>query len=329
MATDARVIWGGVVSLQVGLAAKEAVCSWAVPRGVRRLLLVHDAGGLPEALGPLLEAAGLAVFAFEHPGGPSVAAVAEAVAAYHFDQCDAVVAIGGRSAVELATLAAFMAGQHHPLPDLAADPAAIDPRGVASCLAIATDLSGVSAFGGARVLIDDRGCPFLIRDPQLRPGAAAWCPLPGGDDRRPIVAALAIDAGNTELAERLIAADPETVAEVALTIASSLERNLGPGRVFAAFAEVAGNLPAGPTLAAVLRGTDGADSILSFLSGALDSEGTGRAALGSLPLDGLAHLDTATLPVDISGVLVMLGRDIPARRRRGGRGGAARGRRSE
>ncbi|WP_028792593.1 iron-containing alcohol dehydrogenase [Thalassobaculum salexigens] len=329
MTTGARVIWGGVVALQLGHAAGEAVRSWAAPRGLRRLLLVHGPGGRPEALIPHLETAGLAVFAFEHPGGPSVAAVAEAVAAYHFDQCDAMVAIGGGAAVDLATLAAFMAGQRHPLPDLAADPSAVDPRGVASCLAVATDPTGLAALGGARVLIDDRGCPFLIRDPLLRPGAAVWCPLSGGDGLRAPVVALALDAGDAEAAERLIAAGPEDVPEIALTVAGLLERRLGPARAFAAFAEVAGELPPGPTLAAVLRGVGGPESTLSFLSRALDPDGTGRAGLDCLPLDGLAHLDPATLPVDISGVLVMLGRDIPARRRRGGRGGAARGRRSE
>lgn len=329
MTAEVRVIWGGVVALQLGLSAGEAIRAWAVPRGLRRLLLVHGSGVRPDALIPVLEGAGLAVFAFEHPGGPSVAAVAEAVAAYHFDQCDAVVACGGGAAVDLGTLAAFMAGQRRPLPDLAAEPALVDPRGVATCLAVTTDVTGVAALGGARLLIDDRGCPFLIRDPLLRPGAAAWCPAPEGDDGRTVAAALALDAGDAESAERLIAAPPDAVPEVALAIAGVLEQCLGPGRVFAALGEVAAELSPGPTLGAVLAGVGGAGSSLSILSHRLDSAGMGRAVLDSLPLDGLAHLDPATLPVDISPVLVMLGRDIPARRRRGGRGGAARGRRRE
>lgn len=327
MAADGRMIWGGVVALRVGLSAADAIRAWAGPRAARRLLLVHEAGARPDTLIPVLERAGLAVFPFEHPGGPSVASVAEGVAAYHFDQCDAVVALGGGAVVELGTLAAFMAGQRHPLPDLAADAGAIDPRGCAPCLAVATELSGLAALGGACVLIDDRGCPFLMRDPHLRADAAAWCP--GDSDGRAFVAALARDAGDATLAEHLIAASPEAAAECALAVAGLLERSIGPARVFAALGEVAAELPPGPTLAALLQRPGGPDDILSFLSRSLDPEGTGRAALDALPLDGLAHLDPATLPVDISPVLVMLGRDIPARRRRGGRGGAARGRRTE
>lgn len=329
MAAETGVIWGGVVALRTGLSAAQAIRSWALPRGYRRLLLVYESGSRADDLVPALEAAGLAVFPFEHPGGASVASVAEAVAAYHFDQCEAVAALGGGAAVELGTLTGFMAGQHQPLPDLAAAPDRVDPRGVGPCLAVATDPSGVAALGGARILIDDRGCPFQMRDALLRPGAAAWCPEPGRDAARAVAAALAIDAGGAALAQRLIDAPTETLPETALDVAALLERSLGPARVFAALGEVAAELPPEPTLAAILQALGGPQGILSFLSEKLDPEGGGRAALDGLPLDGLAHLDPATLPVDISPVLVMLGRDIPARRRRGGRGGAARGRRTE
>ncbi|WPZ33628.1 iron-containing alcohol dehydrogenase [Thalassobaculum sp. OXR-137] len=333
MTVEAGIVWGGVVALRTGLQADAAVRAWAVPRSLRRLLLVHDGAGRPEPLIPLFEAAGLAVFPLAHPGGASVGAVAEAVGAYHFDQCDAVVGLGGDAAVELATLTARMAGQRRPLADLAMEPAALDPLGTAPCMAVATDLSGVAALGGARLLIDDRGCPFLIRDPLLRPDAAAWCPELEPDDRRRWVAALSLDAGNSLAAERVMSASVAAAPAEALEVAATLERRLGPGRVFAALGEVSGERPPGPTLGAVLMAASGAggtaDPLLSLLSKALDPTGDGRAGLDALPLDGLAHLDPATLPVDISGVLVMLGRDIPARRRRGGRGGAARGRRTE
>lgn len=329
MTADTDVIWGGVVPVLTGLPAGAAAIGWAKARGIRRLLLVHEAAAAADVPIPDLERAGLAAFPFEHPGGPSVASVAEAVAAYHFDQCDGVVGLGGRSAVERATLTAFMAGQRRPLPDLANGSALADPRGGAPCLAIATDLCGLAALGGARVLIDDRGCPFLMRDPLLRPGAAAWSPLPGGDDGPAFVAGLAFDAGDAAMAERLTTAGPERRPAIALEIAGLLERSLGPARVFAALGEVAAELPPEAVLAAIVASGAGPEPLLSFLSQTLDPQGEGREALDRLPLDGLAHLDPATLPVDISPVLVMLGRNIPARRRRGGRGGAARGRRTE
>ncbi|MDF1793466.1 MAG: hypothetical protein P1U88_16240, partial [Thalassobaculaceae bacterium] len=72
MAADAGVIWGGVVPLRTGLSAAEAVRSWAVGCGARRLLLVFDGGRYPEnaaaALIAALETAGVAVFPFDHAG---------------------------------------------------------------------------------------------------------------------------------------------------------------------------------------------------------------------------------------------------------------------
>lgn len=355
-----RTIWGGVVPLGTGLSARNAIRVWAAGRGLRRLLLVRDAvpGGAGSAAEDIahdlpisLEAVGLAVFPFDHAGGASTAAVAEGVGAYHFDQCDAVVGIGGAAAIDMARLIAFMTGQRHPLTELAAAVKAADPGGVAPCLAVAADLSGVASVGAASVLLDDRGCPFLLRDPALRPASAVYCPRLDADDRAAFVAALVLDAapgptqdatqdstGESGEARDLAAAlmtvgDAVTRATLALRAAGLLERCLGPARVFAVFGEVHGDIPQEATLACLTEGlavdAPASGTLRTEIADQLDRPRSGRAALDALPLDALAHVDPATLPVDISGVLVMLGRDIPAPRRRGGRGGAARGRRSE
>ncbi|MDF1791191.1 MAG: iron-containing alcohol dehydrogenase, partial [Thalassobaculaceae bacterium] len=264
----------------------------------------------------------------DHAGGASVGDVAEGVGAYHFDQCDAVVGVGTGAIVDLATLVAFMSGQRHPLTDLAAVSANIDPRGVAPSFAVATDLTGVAALGGASLILDDRGCPFLLRDAALRPAAAAYCPAPGVGglvEGREIVAALAIDAGDGGAADSLMATTAGDASSLALDIAGLLERRLGPARVLAVYGMIAGGIPQPATLACLIATSGvGAD-----VAAALDPSRTARPLLDALSLDALAHIDRTTLPVDISGMLVMLGRDIPAPRRRGGRGGAARGRRSE
>lgn len=330
------MIWGGVVPLRAGAGAREAIRIWAGSRGLRRLLLVRttprpmsdgEAGSDEGDLVRGLEAEGLAVFPFEFSTGVCVSTVAEAVGAFHFDGCEGIVAIGGSAGIELAKLAALMVGQRRPLTELAGDTAAIEPDAVAPCIAVATDLDGVAALGGAVVVLDDRGCPFLLRDAALRPGAAAYCPA--GADGSALVAALALDAGGEAraAAEELMVGTGDTVG-VALRMAAVLERQIGPGRVLSTYGEVVAGIPRAVFLAGVLE-TLTPDPLRTAIIAALDPSGAGRAALGSLQLDGLAHLDPSTLPVDISRTLTMLGREIPARRRRGGRGGAARSRGSE
>lgn len=326
--------WGGVVPVRTGATVDGAVRSWAGRHGLRRVMLIRSRDPNMTAsaydLVAALEAAGLAVFPFDHQAGASTAAVAEGVGAFHFDQCQGVIGVGGASIIELATLVALMSGQRHPLPDLAADREKLAPTLTAPCLAIATDLSGVAAFGGARILMDDRGCPFLLRDMLLRPGEAAYCPS-GGEDRPAEIAALAVDAGaesesGLETVRALMSGTPADRLSAACRIAGLLERAIGPARVFAAYAEVAADIPQSRTLAALL---DGRGEVATAIAETLGDPAPARSTLETLPLDALAFVDPVTLPVDFSGVLAMLGRDIPAPRRRRGRGGSARGRNAE
>lgn len=330
---ETGIVWGGVVPLRAGPDAREAIRSWAAARRLRRLFLVRRdsleppvcaAGTAGPDLISGLEAEGLAVFPFEAGLGVSVAIVAEAVGAFHFDGCDGMVAVGGDGCIELAGLVAFMAGQRRSLTELAADSRLIDPNAPVPSMAVATDLDGVAAIGGSAIVLDDRGCPFLLRDAALRPDAAAYCPYDVGDGA--LAAALALDAGEEgrAAAVQLHAATGGSVA-AALSVAGILERHIGPARVLSAYAEVVAGTPRRLSLACLLN-LFPADELRTAIATALDPSGSGKSALDGLPLDGLAHLDPSTLPVDISGALKMLGWEIPPRRRRGGRRGAARDR---
>lgn len=335
------MMWGGVVPLCTGTTAREVVRSWAAARRLRRLLICLETSvsGAPDPGAPggpggvddlvrELETDGLAIFPVAVRQGGSLSAVAEVVGAFHFDLCDGIVGVGGGPVIETAKLAALMVGQRRSLSELAAMPEAVDPVSVAPCLAVATDLEAVAALGCASVVLDEGGCPFLLRSAALRPGAAAYCPIGSGDDGRAMAAALAFEAGEEG---RAIAADLMGEAngvEPSLRAAGLLERHIGPARVLAAYASETGGIPKAVTLAALL-GLYRSDGTADAIASALDPSGSGHAALEDLPLEGLARIDRSTLPVDISPVLVMLGRNIPARRRRGGQGGAARGRRTE
>lgn len=339
--TLTETIWGGVVPLRMGTSVRDAVGDWAATHRLRRLLIVRegaftggsevlrlDASG--ESADPIrgLESDGFAVFPVAVGQGGGLSAVAEVVGAFHFDMCDGIVGFGDGPIVEIAKLAALMVGQRRPLTELATMPDGIDPRAAAPFLAVATDLEAVAALGGASVLLDEGGCPFLLRSTALRPGAAAYCPVGAGDDGRAVAAALALDIGEagSSLAADLLG-DTGGV-EAALLLAGLLERHLGPARVFATYAAEIAGIPKAVTLGALLD-AGRSDGTAQAIASALDPSRSGRAALAALPLEALARIDRSTLPVDISSVLVMLGRDIPARRRRGGRGGAARGRRTE
>ncbi len=334
-----RTTWGGVVPMRTGETAEEAIRSWARARGLNRLLLIRDGSAEAiadrDALVTRIEAAGLAVFPVDHRGGRSAASVAEAVGAFHFDHCQAVVACGGADAVELAKLTALMTGQRRPLVELAGDRDAIDPRLAAPFLAVAEDLEAIAALAGATIFIDDRGCPVLLRDGALRPQRAAYCPTPEGDDRSSAVAALVLDAVNasddpgpgvTGLVDALAGESVDDRVRAAVQAAGLIEAGPGPACVFSVYAETVGDIPRHGSLAALVGGYGALGVEVAARLGGAEMA---RAALQTLPLDPLAHIDRAILPVDISPVLTMLGRNIPAPRRRGGRGGVARGRRTE
>lgn len=353
------MLWGGVVPVRLDAPAVGVVRDWAAAAGVRRLLLVHDrldvsdvpGASASQSLVSALEAAGLAVFPFERPGGPTVVSVGDGVGAYHFDGCDGVAGIGSAGVVDLTKAIAMMSGQRHPLTALAAEPGAaepcgIDPRGVAPSLAIATDLTGIAGLGGSLILLDDQGCPFLLRDRTLCPAAAGYCPGAAGVTalERGLVAAYALDASASDLVEvsgvlpliDTLVSDTDTAqwAGAAVSVAGLLERRLGPARVLAAYAEVACGVPSGRALAAMLAPACGFQPALTEPVAAamrlLSAEAASGAAfsVADLPLAALAHLRVEALPTDLLGLVRTLGLEIPAPTRRTGRGAAARSRRA-
>jgi|GEM_PF-6937968 len=331
MSESARTLWGGVVPVRAGVSGEDAARAWAQRRGVRRLQVIWptDMADAPTAriLVAALEAAGIAVFPFEHglsqhAGGSSAAAIAEAVAAFHFDRCEAIVGVG--AAVDLAKAASLMVAQRRPLMDLAAEPDRIDPRATAPCLILAPDLATVAACGGSVVLIEDRGCPVLLRDGLLRPDAVVYCPGTR-DDSAAVVAALAHDAGGpmpeiADLAVALLGQEEDARRRSAVDAAGLLERQVGPARVLAAYCAVIGDVPPARTLAALGPREVKPASVWPAIADRLGYDPTAALdALMAVPLEGLALIDPRALPVDLTPALAVLGRDVPSRGRRGGR----------
>jgi hypothetical protein len=125
------------------------------------------------------------------------------------------------------------------------------------------------------------------------------------------------------VARRLLDPSDTEVVQAALQAAGMLEATLGPARVLSSVAEVmTGVSPASALAALVPRLAAGNPELRALADGAsarlpapMDD-----AALATLPLEPLAFVTPEGLPVDMVSALARLGREIPARRRRGGRG---------
>lgn len=337
-----RTLWGGVVPLACQVLPQAQIARWAKAWRVRRVLLVCDAasGHARDRMVAELEALDLAVFLVDQRGASTVAAIGDGLGAYGFDQCDGVVGLGGARAIDAAKMIAFMTVQRRTPAELAAAPETIDPIGRAPCLAVATDCTGIGALGGGMLLVDDRGCPVFLRDAALRPHAAAYVPdlaTPQAEQRgRAELVALTVDtlmaAGSetgeadpmaVRVARRLLDPSDTEVVQAALQAAGMLEATLGPARVLSSVAEVmTGVSPASALAALVPRLAAGNPELRALADGAsarlpapMDD-----AALATLPLEPLAFVTPEGLPVDMVSALDRLGREIPARRRRGGRG---------
>lgn len=209
----------------------------AAPRG---LALVHG-----------LEAAGLAVWAFERASSPSLAVVAEAVAGYHFEDCDAVVAVGGAAATEVAKAVALMVGQRHPYRDLAPDHGAVgeppDLSTMPPLLAVPATPLAAAAACGALWITDEAGTARPLRHPALRPGEAvladdliAAVPRDIALRSAAVLALLAADAdaGDGQIADLLAGRQPIELMRAALRLAATLEGAAGPRRRLALTAAV-------------------------------------------------------------------------------------------
>jgi hypothetical protein len=175
-----RYLWSELVPARLAVAAAPAIAAWCRDRRLGRPMLVGgpSLSAAPRGIGLVhaLEAAGLALWTFDRASAPSLSVVAEAVAGYHFEGCDAVVAIGGGVAMEVAKGAALMAGQRHPYRAMAVEPGAdgdaVDPSAIPPLLMVPTTASAAIAVGAVVWIADETGAARPVRHPALRPAEA-------------------------------------------------------------------------------------------------------------------------------------------------------------
>lgn len=253
---DRDYLWSVPCPARLIGAVLPAIADWCRGRRVGRPMLVGgpSLSTAPRGLGLVhgLEAAGLAVWTFDRATSPSLAVVADAVAGYHFEGCDAVVAVGGGVATEVAKAAALMAGQRHPYRELApgaggaAEP--VDVSTMPPLLAVPVTAAAAASACGALWIADETGIARPIRHPALRPGEAILADdliaaVPRGSALRSaaVLALLAADAGAGagEIAELLAVRQPAELMRPALRLAAILEGAAGPRRRLALTAAVA------------------------------------------------------------------------------------------
>ena len=107
-----RYLWSGLVPARLAPEAVPAIVDWCRSRKVLRPMAVVSgplaAGSTGLALVHAIEAAGLAVWTFDRAAGASLATVADAVASYHFENRDAVIALGCAVALDVSKATALM-----------------------------------------------------------------------------------------------------------------------------------------------------------------------------------------------------------------------------
>ena len=343
-------IWGGVVPLDMAASIEEAILARSRQAKLRRPFVILESGSrgaLPRS--PVidrLEAGGLAASPHEVGDHHGIDVLAECIAAFHFEACDGVVGIGGAGVIDLAKSVAALAGENRTPSAIARSDAPIDPARAVPAVAVARDLLGVAALGGAHLLLDEAGVPILLRDPALRPRSAVFLaePSPTEPGDRLMVAALLIDAAASHPAEReeilrildSLLVDPggaphasldEEVGWVqfALTAAGILERSPGPARVLALLGATAADIPFGDLLVTLLRngpmnGCAGLERSAEWIHSRWKPRAsTALELLGTVPLEALARADTVALPIDVTPWLNHFGVSVPQTRRRGGR----------
>lgn len=335
--TAREYLWGMPAPTRLVAVAVPAVVEWCRSRRLRRPMLVGGGSltAAPQGLGIVhaLEDQGLAVWAFDRARSPSLMAVADAVAGYHFEDCDCVIAIGGGVAMEVARAAALMAAQRSPYRELAGEPgtagAPVDASGIPPMLAVPSTPAALLAVGAATWITDDVGVARPIRHPALRPGEAILADdlvaaVPGAIRARSaaVAALIAADAGvpAADLADLLAPATAEgPQMRAALRLTAAVEGASGPRRRVALTAAVASGADFATTMAALTGPEDWLAAACSRL-GVAGSDlippdaGVLRSARDACDPDDAAALDRV---LDSLGLVVG---DGPLRRGRRGRG---------
>lgn len=269
-----RVLWGGPAPIDIDGSAEQGLLNWAAGYGLRRPLLVTegDGGASPDPLLHRLEAAGLAVQPFNRATRTDAATVADAVAQYHFEGCDSLIAAGGWIPAMVAKATALMVAQRVTLPTLSetlgADRASVDPTGIAP-LAVVADTLDAATVGGEAHILDEAGSPMILRHVSLRPrllvvdrqrveAAAVQQREAAATLALRVIDALSFQAWPAELTPILdTVLDDETPWgdapwTVVPKLASVLEGHAGPAWTLAAVAAGRANLPAACVFAAVM-----------------------------------------------------------------------------
>lgn len=338
-------LWSVPAPTRLVPAAVPAIGEWCRARRRQRPMLVggRSLTAPPRGLGAVhaLEDEGLAVWAFDRAASPAIATVADAVAGYHFEDCDCVIAIGGAVAMEVAKAVALMAGQRSPYRLLAAEPGAdgepVDASGIPPLLVVPATPAAALAIGAVAWIADDSGVARPVRHPALRPGEAilaedlvAAVPNPVWRRSAAVASLMASDAGvaAAELDDLLAdAGDAGGPVRTALRLASAVEGASGPRRRLALTAAIAGGGDFTAAMAWLTAPAGWLDTARARLDEGRPGPAGGWSDAGStLPMARIARMvreacgpdDARDLDRILAGVGIDLA-DVPRRRGRQGR----------
>ncbi len=177
-------IWSFPTRVVFGIGARSTVGAEATANGLRRALIVTDAGvvaaGLIDDVRAALEAAGVATAVFDGiESNPTQANVEAGAASYRAHRADGLVAVGGGSPIDAAKLIAVRAATETPWEKLddAVGGGEHVPREVPAVLALPTTAGTGSEVGRAAVLtVESTGRKTVVFAPQLLPKVAILDP---------------------------------------------------------------------------------------------------------------------------------------------------------
>lgn len=332
----ASTIWGGPAPVRVGPAAAE-ISRWCEAGGILRPLLIGgEPAGRLDLLLPLvheLEGEGVSVRLFDKARSADTTTVAEAVAAFHFEDCDGVIAVGGAVAMTVAKAAALMVGQNRPFPDfvegLDGSWLAIPADSIAPSIAVPTTPLAAAFCGGVALVADDLMRACVVRHPELRSdfivideALTETVPADAWEISEMAAAVLAADAGCV-----MTQGGPaQVLAEVAARISGPVERTMSiRHRLSVAIAIRKGVSPARALIALGYRlSADGTGAELGLAGVDVhDAEIPGLAqAIPDVPPDEVAALLRSANPLP-GGHADAHSTSQPGRRRGGRRGRVA------
>ncbi|MGY8524333.1 iron-containing alcohol dehydrogenase family protein [Paracidovorax citrulli] len=172
--------WPGDAVFGAGSARK--LGDWAKQRGVRRPLLISDAGltatGLTERIAGVLREAGAEPACFDGvSANPTARNVRDALEQWYAFSCDALVALGGGSVIDVAKVAAAALASDLPLAELLQRGDAALTKQVPPFAAVPTTAGTGSESTIAALIKDDSGHKRVMRSHRCRPQWIALDPL--------------------------------------------------------------------------------------------------------------------------------------------------------